>query len=50
MLPEAIRDRLARHLDDGRQLYSADLARGFGRVVLPDALAREVPWRTDRLE
>jgi integron integrase len=50
MLPAAARETLTRHLADVRRLHQADLARGFGRVVLPFALDRKFPnapteWR-----
>jgi integron integrase len=50
MLPAAAREELTRHLADVRQLHARDLARGFGRVVLPFALDRKFPnaateWR-----
>jgi integron integrase len=43
MLPSTIAPALHRHLAEGRRLHEADLASGFGRVVLPDALARKYP-------
>lgn len=50
MLPEVVREPLARHLGDVKRLHEKDLAGGFGRVVLPEALARKYPgapkeWR-----
>jgi integron integrase len=50
MLPEAVREPLARHLGGVKLLHGKDLAAGFGRVVLPDALERRFPsapteWR-----
>jgi integron integrase len=50
MLPVAARETLTGHLVDVRRLHEADLARGFGRVVLPFALGRKFPnapteWR-----
>jgi integrase len=50
MLPEAVKGRLGRHLEDVRAMHRADLADGGGRVVLPSALARKFPnapteWR-----
>ena len=50
MLPSAAREALTGHLTDVRRLHEADLARGFGRVVLPFALDRKFPnaaaeWR-----
>jgi len=43
MLPSAIVSRLTAHLERVRTLHAADLAAGFGRVALPDALARKYP-------
>lgn len=43
MLPSAIVSRLTAHLERVRTLHTADLAAGFGRVALPDALARKYP-------
>ena len=43
MLPEAVCQALQVHLDTVRQQHQADLAAGFGRVALPDALARKFP-------
>jgi integron integrase len=50
VLPAAVRDELAAHLDRVRALHGRDLARGYGRVELPDALDRKLPgaaaeWR-----
>ena len=50
MLPEVLRDPLRQHLDAVRRVHQADLAAGFGRVVLPGALERKFPqapseWR-----
>ena len=50
MLPAAAREGLTRHLAEVRRLHERDLARGFGRVVLPFALDRKFPkaateWR-----
>ncbi|MBI3263826.1 MAG: integron integrase [Acidobacteria bacterium] len=50
MLPAAVRETLTGHLAEVRRLHEADLARGFGRVVLPFALDRKFPnapteWR-----
>jgi integron integrase len=41
MLPVAAREALTQHVADVRRLHEADLARGFGRVVLPFALDRK---------
>ena len=43
MLPVAARETLTGHVADVRRLHDADLARGFGRVVLPFALDRKFP-------
>lgn len=43
MLPAAVREALTAHLSDVRRLHEGDLARGFGRVVLPFALDRKFP-------
>lgn len=50
MLPDVVREPLARHLGDVKRQHEKDLAAGFGRVVLPEALARKFPgaptdWR-----
>lgn len=50
MLPDCLKADLARHLDRVRLLHQKDLARGFGGVLLPDALDRKLPsastdWR-----
>ena len=50
MLPSAAREALTAHVADVRRIHEADLARGFGRVVLPFALDRKFPnaateWR-----
>ena len=50
MLPSAAREVLTRHLADVRRMHERDLAKGFGRVVLPFALDRKFPnapteWR-----
>jgi integron integrase len=43
MLPDAARGALALHLSEVRRLHERDLAEGFGRVWLPDALNRKAP-------
>ena len=50
MLPAAARAVLTVHFADVRRIHETDLARGFGRVVLPFALDRKFPtaateWR-----
>jgi integron integrase len=43
MLPDAVREDLAKHLEGVRRQHLADLSQGYGRVVLPEALARKYP-------
>jgi integrase len=43
MLPEAVRALLTSHLDSVRRQHHMDLAAGFGRATLPDALERKFP-------
>lgn len=43
MLPEAIQEALQGHLRRVRIQHQADLKKGYGRVVLPGALARKYP-------
>lgn len=43
MLPAGLVAPLEAHLDTVRDLHRRDLAQGFGRVALPDALARKYP-------
>ena len=43
MLPSSAVPTLRRQLKVARQLHDADLTRGFGRVVLPDALDAKYP-------
>jgi integron integrase len=43
MLPDAVRSPLASHLERVRRQHDLDLAAGFGRVTLPDALGRKFP-------
>ena len=50
LLPDACRRRLQDHLISVRETHEKDLAEGFGRVHLPEALARKYPsapadWR-----
>jgi integrase len=50
MLPELVREGLRRHLESVRVVHGRDVAAGFGRVALPDALERKFPqapteWR-----
>lgn len=43
LLPTAVRPPLRAHLDRVKLLHERDLAAGFGRVYLPDALERKLP-------
>lgn len=43
MLPAAVKDPLARHLEGVREQHERDLTNGFGCVALPDALERKYP-------
>ena len=43
MLPAAMQEPLTAHLDHVRQLHQHDLAQGFGRIYMPDALQRKYP-------
>lgn len=43
MLPASTVPDLRRHLDQVRRVHEADLARGLGRVTLPDALDAKYP-------
>jgi integron integrase len=50
MLPESLAEPLRRHLRGVRTTHERDLAAGWGRVALPDALERKFPsapaeWR-----
>lgn len=42
-LPLAVKESLARHLEEIRQQHQHDLELGLGRVVLPNALDRKYP-------
>lgn len=41
MLPGSVKEPLAAHLERVRRVHARDLAAGFGRVQLPDALVRK---------
>lgn len=41
MFPSVVKEPLTAHLVRVRALHQRDLARGFGRVALPDALGRK---------
>lgn len=43
MLPAVAKEPLVAHLGRVRRLHERDLGAGFGRVALPDALARKYP-------
>ena len=43
MLPASVTADLRTHLDSVKRLHEADLSRGLGRVVLPDALDAKYP-------
>jgi site-specific recombinase XerD len=43
MLPEALKSPLQEHLVRVRQIHQRDLAEGWGRVQMPDALDRKYP-------
>jgi integrase len=43
MLPGAVKEPLAKHLDLIRRQHQRDLERGLGRVALPNALERKYP-------
>jgi integron integrase len=43
MLPAAVKEPLARHLEIVREQHRRDLERGLGRVALPNALERKYP-------
>jgi integron integrase len=43
MLPAAVVPDLRAHLEQVQALHQGDLARGFGAVLLPNALARKLP-------
>ena len=54
MLPEAVKRPLADHLENVKRIHTRDVADGYGRVALPDALARKYPkaaweWRWQHL-
>jgi integron integrase len=43
MLPSKVGEKLRAHLEEVRRLHRQDLAEGYGRVRLPNALARKYP-------
>jgi integron integrase len=44
MLPDAAKESLRLQLDDVREIHRRDRSEGFGRVYLPDAIARKYPF------
>ena len=49
-LPAMVVEALTHHLEEVKRLHQRDLSGGFGRVTMPDALARKYPnvaveWR-----
>jgi hypothetical protein len=45
MLPGAVKDVLYKHLQDVKRLHEEDLQKGLGRVVLPNALEKNIRMR-----
>lgn len=50
MFPESVKKPLTEHLNKVKKIHESDVANGFGRVLLPDALVRKYPnaskeWR-----
>ena len=43
VLPGSQRERLQKHLKVVKALHEQDLAKGYGEVILPDALSRKYP-------
>jgi integron integrase len=43
ILPAIVKELLAEHLKQVRRIHQRDIGQGFGRVYLPDALARKYP-------
>jgi integron integrase len=43
MLPAAVKEQLAKHLDLIKRQHQSDIERGLGRVALPNALERKYP-------
>lgn len=41
MLPASVKDRLTEHLQQVKKIHENDIRQGYGRVMLPDALARK---------
>lgn len=50
MFPASIKKASAEHLNNVKKIHAEDIAKGFGRVLMPDALIRKYPnaskeWR-----
>jgi integron integrase len=43
VLPAAVKERLREHLKEVKALHEHDLSKGYGEVLLPDALSRKYP-------
>ena len=43
VLPDAVKDRLAEHLEATKNIHEKDLTNGFGEVYLPEAIDRKYP-------
>ncbi|HDQ03767.1 MAG TPA: integron integrase [Deltaproteobacteria bacterium] len=43
MFPESVKKPLIEHLKKVKKIHESDIANGFGRVLLPEALARKYP-------
>ena len=43
MLPESLKGPLQEHLKRVKEVHDRDLAAGWGRVLMPDALDRKYP-------
>ncbi|MBN1474250.1 MAG: integron integrase [Syntrophaceae bacterium] len=43
MFPESVKKPLIEHLSKVKKIHESDIANGFGRVLLPDALTRKYP-------
>lgn len=43
LLPESVKRPLADHLNRIKKIHESDVAKGFGRVLMPEALARKYP-------
>ena len=43
LLPESVKRPLADHLSRIKKIHESDVAKGFGRVLMPEALARKYP-------